>query len=195
MCLDLAETTSTIFQRYSILNCQTFWQTPVRKKNCAFCFSCCLRWSFWRSQQYQAKQLLGWYCCLKTLSINFSGKAVPGNPITDKTDHGKPRNNKPILFSSYQYIRFSFFSAKIWISPNSSEESCCSSQTSTRSSLTTSRWPLYENWPFSHKRVLSKKHIFNIIYSTYSKGKPAPGNPITDEADHGKPSTGRPILR
>ena len=26
-----------------------------------------------------------------------------------------------------------------------------------------------------------------------AKRKPAPGNPITDEADHGKPSTGRPI--
>ena len=31
--------------------------------------------------------------------------------------------------------------------------------------------------------------------NVYSKGKIAPGNPITDEADHGKPSTGRPILR
>ena len=64
---------------------------------CVFCFSCCLRWSFWRSQQYQAKQLLGWYCCLKTLSINFSGKAVPGNPITDNADHGKPRTTNPFF--------------------------------------------------------------------------------------------------
>ena len=81
----------------------TSQQHPWKKKEttcklfCVFCFSCCLRWSFWRSQQYQAKQLLGSYCCLKTLSINFSGKAVPGNPITDNADHGKPRTTNPFF--------------------------------------------------------------------------------------------------
>ena len=58
-----------------------------------------LWWISKTSQQHPAKQLLGWYCSLKTLWSHFSGKAVPGNPITDKTDHGKPRNNKPILMA------------------------------------------------------------------------------------------------
>ena len=53
------------------------------------------------SQQHRAKKrkLLARYFFLKTLSNNFSGKAVPGNPITDNADHGKPRTTNP-FFSS-----------------------------------------------------------------------------------------------
>ena len=108
MCLDLAETTSTIFQRYSILNCQTFWQTPVRKKNVLFASPAACADHFEDHSNIKQNNYLVDIVAWKLFQVISQGKLFQATRSQTRLITGSPETTNPFFFLPINTLDFLF---------------------------------------------------------------------------------------